>query len=273
MEFTPQRPELPAPGDRRPPLPRRRPVGPAPIPTVTAVSTPKDAATDTPEDDERAGRTLRLRAPLARTVQAAASTRAPLPRKPKRSRTAQVKLNSLPNLPVLSVTPLHSVSTEIIPLYSRYGDPAIELPMDATLKQAHHPRARLLELDVGVSRLRLIDISEVPLCSEHRAPAPTDAGACTSTRSPASFGMKPKAKACDQPRNNDVPKEGTLRNGAAGGQSGAAGSRGIPSMSKSRFAKIRGSLRECLQRRPDVVDQLTNASRQSKKHQLSHNQE
>ena len=52
--------------------------------------------------------------------------------------------------------------------------------------------------------------------------------------------MKPKAKACDQPRNNDVPMEGTLRNGAAGGQSGAAGSRGIPSLSKSRFAKIRG---------------------------------
>ena len=52
--------------------------------------------------------------------------------------------------------------------------------------------------------------------------------------------MKPKAKACDQPRTNDVPKEGSLRNGAAGGQSGAAGSRGIPSMRKSRFAKIRG---------------------------------
>ena len=266
MEFTPQRPELPAPGDRRPPLPRRRrPVGPVPIPAVTAVSTPKDVATDTPEDDERAGRTLRLRAPLARTVQAAASTRAPLPRKPKRPRTAQVRLNSLPNLPMLSVTPLHSISTEIIPLYSRYGDPAIGLPMDATLKQAHHPRARLLELDVGVSRLRLIDISEVPLCSEHRAPVHTDAGTRTSTRSPASFGMKPKAKACDQPRTRDVPKEGSLRNVAAGGQSGAAGSRGIPSIRKSRFAKIRGSLRECLRRRPDVVDQLTNASRQSRK--------
>ena len=162
MEYTPQRPELPAPGDCRPPLPRRRrPVGLVPMPTVTAVSTTQDAATDTPEDGERAGRTLRLRAPLARTVQAAASTRAPLPRKPKRSRTAKVKLNSLPNLPVLSVTLCNSISTEIIPLYSRYGDPAIELPMDATLKQAHHPRARLLELDVGVSRLRLIDISEV----------------------------------------------------------------------------------------------------------------
>eukprot|EP00439_Symbiodinium_sp_Y106_P054033 s7031_g7.t1 len=137
--------------------------------------------------------------------------------------------------------------------------------MDATLKRAHHPRARLLELDVGVSRLRLIDISEVPLCSEHRAPAPTDASACTSTRSPASFGMKPKAKACDQPRNNGVPMEGTLRKGAAGDQSGAAGSRGIPSLRKTRFAKIRGSLRECLRRRPDVVGQLTIASRQSRK--------
>ena len=266
MEYTPQRPELPAPGDCRPPLPRRRrPVGLVPMPTVTAVSTTQDAATDTPEDGERAGRTLRLRAPLARTVQAAASTRAPLPRKPKRSRTAKVKLNSLPNLPVLSVTPLHSISTEIIPLYSRYGDPAIELPMDATLKQAHHPRARLLELDVGVSRLRLIDISEVPLCSVHRAPVPTDAGACTSTRSPASFGMKPKAKACDQPRTKDVPKEDSLSNGAVGGLSGAAGSRGIPSTSKSRFAKIRGSLRECLRRRPEVGDQLTNASQPFKK--------
>ena len=119
-------------------------------------------------------------APLARTAQAVASTRAPLPRKFKGPRTAQAGLNSLPNLPMLSVTPLHSISTELIPLFSRYGDPAIELPMDAALKQAHHPRARLLELDVGVCRLRLVDISEVPLRSEHRASVFTNAGTCTS---------------------------------------------------------------------------------------------
>ena len=263
MEFTPQRPELPAPGDRRPPLPRRRgPAGPVPALAVTAVSTPKDVDTDTPEDAERAWRTLRLRAPLARTVQAAASTRAPLPRKPKGPRTAQVRLNSLPNLPMLSVTPLHSISTEIIPLFSRYGDPAIELPMDATLKQAHHPRARLLELDVGVCRLRLIDISEVPLRSEPRAPVRTDVDTSTSTpmRSPTSYGMKPKAKARDRPRARDVPKVGSVRNVTIVGQSSTDGSRDFPSTRKPRFAKIRGSLRECLRRRPDAVEQLTNDS-------------
>ena len=257
MEFTPQRPELPAPGDRRPPLPRRRgPAGPVPVHADTRVSTPRDMDTDTIGDTDRARRTLRLRAPLARTVQAAASTRAPLPRKYKGPRTAQAGLNSLPNLPMLSVTPLHSISTELIPLFSRYGDPAIELPMDATLKQAHHPRARLLELDVGVCRLRLIDISEVPLCSEHRASVFTDAGTCASTRS---------SKARERTRSKAVPRVSSLRNATMVGQSSADRSHGFPRTRKSRFAKIRGSLRECLRRRPDAVDRQTNVSQQNRR--------
>ena len=55
MEFTPQRPELPAPGDRRPPLPRKR--GPAVVHADTKVSTPRDMHTDTPGDAKRTRQT------------------------------------------------------------------------------------------------------------------------------------------------------------------------------------------------------------------------
>ena len=251
MEYTPQRPELPAPGDHRPPLPRRRgPNGPAQVKAAAPTSLPIERDTTQTANTGSARRTSWPTAPLPTPSQGGTSPREPLPRKrrgPGTQLNARHELNSLPDLPMLPVKPLHSISTELIPLYSRYGDPAVELPMDATLKQAHHPRARLLELDVGVCRLRLVDISEVPLSSVCSAPK-------------TSGGTKPKPRAKKMPRPNAGPRacslkrkvveaEGRLSTPRADGTQRSAGVR------KSRFIKIRGSLRECLRRRPELDKQ------------------
>ena len=264
MEYTPQRPELPAPGDHRPPLPRRRgSSGPVPVQAATPISTPRERDTTKTANTGSAQRTLRLTAPLSRTSQGGTSPRDPLPRKRRGAGTrlnTRYEPNYLPDLPMLPVKPLHSISTELIPLYSRYGDPAVELPMDATLKQAHHPRARLLELDVGVCRLRLIDISEVPLGCESRAPTPSADGTSAPSRSSTSCGTKPKAGAKKMPRPKAVPRVCSLRRRKVETKVGQSKSRddGTQCSSgarKSRFAKIRGSLRECLRRRPEFDKQ------------------
>eukprot|EP00439_Symbiodinium_sp_Y106_P004636 s7054_g1.t1 len=134
MSFSPENPELPAPGDHRPSLPRLRR---APIPRrrdFLRTPLPRHRQKPSIRDDDRAGSAVGERGEVRSSVRYA---------------------------PLLANVEPVAVLEEEATCYTQFGDPEIEIPMADALKSLYPPGTRLLEADSGSRRTRIVDTSDV----------------------------------------------------------------------------------------------------------------
>ena len=223
MSFSPENPELPTPGDHRPPLPRLRR---APIPRRRAfLRTPLPRHRQKPSirDDDRAGSAVGERGEVRSSVRYA---------------------------PLLANVEPVAVLEEEATCYTQFGDPEIEIPMTDALKSLYPPGTRLLEADSGSRRTRIVDTSDVT----------DDAFASFAAQrgDNAQVDPLPHPDARPKPRSKKMPRPKS--HNKASGSSGvipaareACVEANTKHLRRLRFLKIRGSLRECLRTKGGVI--------------------